>query len=545
MTFRPGINPIQLTLIRYKSTKYLYQRKLFYFKILIKNLKKTGLLLVFCLVLGITLTSFHKDDPKGIKTIVIDAGHGGKDPGCNGVTCKEKDISLAVALRLGKLIEENCPDVKVIYTRKTDVFIELEERAQIANRNKADLFISIHCNAAGKPVMIKDKKTGKMRVKTFTNKKGKKVPVETINPIPFGSETYVMGLKNEEGKMKVAQRENSAILLEDNYEKKYEGFDPESEESYIIMSNYTSAYVIQSAQLGLKIQSEYSKKSGRVDKGVHRQSIWVLWRTAMPSVLTEIGYLTNPLEEQFLCSEKGQKYIASSIFNGFRKFKDDVEGRKKEYTDEIENMEALKNENLEAGNTGKPIKEDFTVEEEDETVKQDTAKTAVKDAPKTPEIKQTDASTSSATNTSTGSVTKEKEAPKDVKEIVDNYKNNTKKDSVKVETPVKEKEKPKDPEVKPEIKNEDNIVIEFKIQFASSDKELDLKESKFSSVENGSYYKVGSFFKYTSGNFKTSAEAFKHQKKLADAGFKDCFVVAFKNGQRIDIKEAKLLSEKK
>jgi N-acetylmuramoyl-L-alanine amidase len=539
---RLGIKPIKLTLIRYKSTKYLYQRKLFYLKILIKNLKKTGLLLVFCLVLGVTLSSFHRDEPKGIKTIVIDAGHGGKDPGCNGVTCKEKDISLAVALRLGKLIEDHCPDVKVIYTRKTDVFIDLEERAQIANRNKADLFISIHCNAAGKPVMIRDKKTGKMRVKTFTNKKGKKIPVETINPIPFGSETYVMGLKNEEGKMKVAQRENSAILLEDNYEKKYEGFDPESEESYIIMSNYTSAYVIQSAQLALKIQSEYSKKAGRVDKGVHRQSIWVLWRTAMPSILTEIGYLTNPMEEQFLCSEKGQKYISYSIFNGFRKFKDEVEGKKKEYDDEFENIEPLKNENLEAGNTGKPVKEEFIVEEEDEP-KKDSVKTPIKDGPKTPEIRQPDASTSSATKEK--EVEKEKEAPKDVKEIVENYKNN-KKDSVKIETPIKEKEvvvvKQKEPEVK---NNTGDIVIEFKVQFASSDKELDLKESKFSAVENGSYYKVGSFLKYTSGNYKTSAEAFKHQKKLADAGFKDCFVVAFKNGQRIDLKEAKLLLEKK
>ncbi|MGZ4038789.1 MAG: N-acetylmuramoyl-L-alanine amidase family protein, partial [Bacteroidia bacterium] len=266
---------------------------------------------------------FGKDDPKGIKIVVIDAGHGGKDPGCNGVSNQEKDVSLAVALKLGKYIEDNYKDVKVIYTRKTDVFVELEDRAQIANKNKADLFISIHCNAAGKPVMIKDKKTGKMKIKTYVNKKGKRVAVETVNPIPFGSETYVMGLKNEEGKMKVAQRENSVILLEDNYEKKYEGFDPESEESYIIMSNYTSAYLIQSAKLGLKIQEEYAKKAGRVDKGVHRQSIWVLWRTAMPSILTEIGYLTNPLEEQFLASEKGQTYVAASIFKGFRKYKDE------------------------------------------------------------------------------------------------------------------------------------------------------------------------------------------------------------------------------
>jgi N-acetylmuramoyl-L-alanine amidase len=504
-------------------------------KILIKNLKKPGLLLLLCIAFLLAFSSFHKKDTRKIKTVVIDAGHGGKDPGCNGLTYKEKDVSLAVALRLGKLIEEKCPDVKVIYTRKTDVFIELEERAQIANRSKADLFISIHCNAAGKPVMIKDKKTGKMRVKTFTNKKGKKIPVETVNPVPFGSETYVMGLKNEEGKMKVAQRENSAILLEDDYEKKYEGFDPESEESYIIMSNYTSAYVIQSAQLGLKIQGEYSKKAGRVDKGVHRQSIWVLWRTAMPSILTEIGYLTNPLEEQFLGSEKGQTYIASSIFNGFRKFKDEVEGTKKEYNDEIEKLDPLENENLKAGNTGKPLKEEFDVEEEngDDKAKIDSAKVPVKDGPKIPEIKN--------------EVTTEHEdkVPKDVKEIVENYKN-SKKDSMKTETPSKDKEaelKPKETETK-EISAEE-IVVEFKVQFASSDKELDLNDTKFSAVENGSYYKVGSFLKYTSGKFKSSAEAFKHQKKLAEAGFKDCFVVAFKNGQRIDMKEAKSLTEKK
>lgn len=225
----------------------------------------------------------------GIKTIVIDAGHGGKDPGCSGAIHKEKDVALAVALKLGKYLEEHFKDIKVVYTRTTDVFVELEDRAQIANRAKADLFISIHCNAAGKPVMITDPKTGKKRPKTYKNKKGKIVVVETTNPVPFGSETYVMGLKNEQGKMKVAQRENSAIFYEDDYEKKYGGFDPESEESYIIMSNYTSAYVIQSASLAMKIQEEYSSKAGRIDKGVHRQSIWVLWRTSMPSVLTEIG----------------------------------------------------------------------------------------------------------------------------------------------------------------------------------------------------------------------------------------------------------------
>ncbi|RME18625.1 MAG: N-acetylmuramoyl-L-alanine amidase, partial [Bacteroidetes bacterium] len=297
-----------------------------------------------------TLVLFSQENTmRGIKTVVIDAGHGGKDPGTNGAVYKEKDIALAVALKLEEMFKKYLPEVKVIMTRRTDVFVELEERAQIANRNKADLFISIHCNAAGKPLMIKDPKTGKLRPKMYKNSKGKYVVVEVPNPEPFGSETYVMGLKNEKGKMSVAMRENAPILLEDNYKQKYQGFDPESEESYIIMSNYTTAYVIQSAKLAMKIQNEYKTKAGRIDKGVHRQSIWVLWRTSMPSVLTEIGYLTNPNEEKFLGSEIGQKYIAACIFNAIRKYKAEIENNKAIFDDEIENLPPLKNENVEAG----------------------------------------------------------------------------------------------------------------------------------------------------------------------------------------------------
>ncbi|MEK6614963.1 MAG: N-acetylmuramoyl-L-alanine amidase, partial [Bacteroidota bacterium] len=292
-------------------------------------------------------------------------------------------------------------------------------------------------------------------------------------------------------------------------------------ESYIIMSNYTSAYVIQSAQLSLKIQAEYSKKAGRVDKGVHRQSIWVLWKTAMPSVLTEIGFLTNPLEEQFLGSEKGQKYIAASIFNGFRKYKDDFEGNKKTYDDEFEKMEPLENENLKAGNTGKPLNEDYVIEEENG--KSDSTKTIVKDEVKNPET------------------------PIVVKDTVKIEKPMVEKEKEPVVEKEKEKEPEvkKDPQIKPGISDEGPNVIEFKVQFASSDRELDLKESKFAAIENGGFYKVGSFLKYTSGKFKTMSDAAKHQKKLNEAGFKDCFVVAFRNGQRIDVKEARLLSEKK
>lgn len=431
------------------------------------------ILVVFVLLFFI-LNFFSQENNVGsIKTIVIDAGHGGKDPGTNGAFFKEKDVSLAVALKLEELFKKYLPEVKVIMTRRTDEFVELEERAQIANRNKADLFISIHCNAAGKPVMIKDPKTGKMRPKRIKNSKGKYVIVETSNPEPFGSETYVMGLKNEKGKMSVAMRENAPILLEDNYKQKYQGFDPESEESYIIMSNYTSAYVIQSAKLAMKIQEEYKNKAGRIDKGVHRQSIWVLWRTSMPSVLTEIGYLTNPNEEKFLGSEIGQKYIAVAIFNAVRKYKAEVEGKKLTFDDEIEKLPPLKNENLEAGILPNNQNNDTT-------------------------------NTPNVVNTSTSNV-------------VEN--------TTHIDTTIKEDE------------------VVFRVQIKISDKPLDIKEEK--PLKNIWYYMTGNLIKYTSGKFYRFDEAQAHLNELKNSGYKDAFIVAFKNGERISLEEAKKLSSGK
>ncbi len=467
--------------------------------------------------------SHGKGKSGNIKIIVMDPGHGGKDPGCNGAIHKEKDVSLAVALKLGKLIEENFKGVKVIFTRTTDVFVELEDRAQIANKAKADLFLSIHCNAAGKPVIIRDAKTGKKRIKTYKNKKGKIVQVEKPNPLPFGTETYVMGLKNEEGKMKVATRENSAIFLEDDYEKKYGGFDPESEESYIIMSNYTSAYVIQSANLAVKLQEEYTKKAGRVDKGVHRQSIWVLWRTSMPSILTEIGYLTNPLEEQFLGSKEGQDYLAKAIFRGLRRYKDEVEGNKKEYTDDIENQTPLENENIKAGNIPGQKKTDPDDELLDDEKKPEDKKPEEKkiEEKKPEEVKDT----------------KEKKEP----EKRDSVKvTEAKNDSITSAKAIAEKyKKEKQNEQKKETNTPTNNDIVFKVQFASSDVELNLKEEKFNGIVEGSYYKVKSVLKYTSGNYTSLKEAFTHQSQLREKGFKDCFVIALKKGERIDLNIAR------
>lgn len=467
-------------------------------------------------VMAFTLRS--KITVGSVKTIVLDPGHGGKDPGCQGAIHKEKDISLAVALKLGKYLEENFKGVKVIFTRTTDVFVELEDRAQIANKAKADLFISIHCNAAGKTVMVKDPKTGKLKPKMRKNQKGRLVPVETTNPIPFGSETYVMGLKNEAGKMRVATRENSAIFLEDDYEKKYGGFDPESEESYIIMSNYTSAYVIQSAGLALKIQNEYTKKAGRIDKGVHRQSIWVLWRTSMPSVLTEIGYLTNPLEETFLGSDQGQEYLAKAIFRGIRRYKDEIEGVKKEYNDEFENQAPLENENVKAGNLPgqKKTEDDETEVEEEKLTTSEIKKEKVNDDKykevviKEETTKPIDTKSDTATN---------------AQKIIERYKKD------KTTAVAEETTKPKA-----------NVLINgisFRVQIASSDVPIDLKQEKFASLVDCDFYTMNNILKYTSGNFNNFKSAVAHQSVLRDKGFKDCFVIALRNGERIDLAEAK------
>ncbi len=254
--------------------------------------------------------------PFGIKTICIDAGHGGKDPGCHGTQYKEKDVALAIALKLGEYIKKNMPDVKVVFTRTTDIFPSLDERAQIANKAKADLFICIHCNSA----CVLDKKTKK----------------EKCNEDAIGAETYVMGLHKTDANLNVAKRENSAILMEDDYKKKYNGFDPESDEGYILMSIQQNSFLEKSLLFASKVQQNLKQTAGRIDRGVKQAGFLVLWRTAMPSVLIETGFLTNPDDHDFLGSKEGQDYMAICMFKSLRQYKDDVEGRIVKYDDEIE-----------------------------------------------------------------------------------------------------------------------------------------------------------------------------------------------------------------
>jgi len=233
---------------------------------------------------------YEDDEPLKIKTIVIDAGHGGKDPGSICKAGYEKDVTLAVSLKLGEYLEKYMPDVSVIYTRKTDVFVELHKRAEIANTAKADLFISIHVNS---------------------NK----------SPTPSGAETLVLGLHRAKENFETAMRENAVILIEEDYNAKYEGFDPNSPESYIIFSLMQNVNFDQSITLASKIQEQFKDKAKRPDRGVKQQGLLVLARTSMPGILIELGFLSNPNESKFLFSKNGQEVLASAIFRAIRNYK--------------------------------------------------------------------------------------------------------------------------------------------------------------------------------------------------------------------------------
>lgn len=264
---------------------------LFFDKLASRFLLMISLLLIFQ-----TYTFSQYTLKKKISTVVIDPGHGGKDPGAHGTFSLEKNIALHIGLRLGYYIRKNLPDVKVIFTRDSDVFIPLYERAHIANKNQADLFISIHLNS---------------------NPNGK----------PYGTETYAMGLTKTQDNLEVAKKENSVILIEDNYSAKYEGYDPNSSESFIIFSLVQNIYIEQSLNFASYVESQLTEHAKRLNRGVKQAGFLVLWKTAMPSVLIETGFISNPEEEKFLASDQGVDMIASAIFKAFKNYKHDIENR--------------------------------------------------------------------------------------------------------------------------------------------------------------------------------------------------------------------------
>ena len=259
------------------------------------NVKLIFFLLFYVFLSNISITA--QVDNTVLKTIVIDPGHGGKDSGTMGTKrfkIYEKHVALAVSLKLGEYIKNAFPMINVIYTRESDVFFELNERTELANNADADLFISIHCDG-------------------FTNSS------------PSGASVFVMGMSKLKANMDVAMRENSAIYMEDNYQQKYEGFDPKSAESYIVFSLMQNTHLNQSLKIAEEVEKEFSTRANRKSRGVKQAPFYVISRTNMPSILIECGFLTNPKEEEYLHSEIGQDYIASAIFRAFRSYKESVE----------------------------------------------------------------------------------------------------------------------------------------------------------------------------------------------------------------------------
>lgn len=234
------------------------------------------------------------DEKYYVSTVVIDPGHGGRDSGAQVGEVKEKDIALNISLQLGEYIKENLDGVEVIYTRTNDEFVELWERAEVANENDADAFISIHSNASNH---------------------------STVR----GTETYCMGLHKSEENLEVAMRENKVILMEDDHEERYDGFDPTSPEDYIEFSMQQNVYLDRSLKLASNIETQFDERVNRKSRGVKQAGFLVLYRSSMPAVLVETGFLTNRNDRNFLASERGQTYMASAIFRAFRDYKEDLE----------------------------------------------------------------------------------------------------------------------------------------------------------------------------------------------------------------------------
>lgn len=383
-------------------------------------------LTILLLGTGIAMSAPHRF------TLVIDAGHGGKDAGAVGAFSKEKDINLRTALAFGGYVERNCPDVRVIYTRKTDVFVTLYDRAEIANKAKADLFISIHTNALAK------------------------------NHVARGLETYTLGMHRAGDNLEVAKRENSVILVENNYKERYEGFDPNSAESYIMFEFMQDHNMARSVELAKYVQSNVCSADSRPDKGVKQAGFLVLRETSMPSCLIELGFISTPAEEQLLNNETHINNMARGIYQAFVAYKNRYDG-----------------------NAVIPSK-----------------------------IKEPEANPSP--------IVAQEPSPK--QEV-------TPKAEPQKETPKAEPKK----EV-PQAKQSNSDAPVFKIQIFVSDQILKEKDSRLKG-EKAEYYKEGKAIKYTIGNSTNYNEIYKLRKTLLEK-FPQAFIIAFKNGEKMNINEA-------
>lgn len=388
-------------------------------------------------------------------TLVIDAGHGGTDAGAVGPLTKEKHINLNVALAFGRLVERNCPDVRVIYTRKTDVFIPLHTRADIANRNKADLFISVHINAlpGGK--------------------------------IARGFQTYTLGRGRVSGSKKgisenldVAKRENSVIVMEKDYKQHYEGFDPNSPESNIMFEFIQDTYMERSVQLAKFMQQHVCAATGRANGGAHQDNLAVLRLSSMPGCLLELGFISTKDEEQFMNSKDAPQKYARGVYNAFTAYKKKYHGG------------ATSTPFLEA-----PTQEASLAPQQAEPRKQQTTKKRQEQS--LPEQKQ----------------------------------------EAKQETTKQEQKQEAKPEAaRPDIADAKDEPV-FKVQITTSDRKLSSGNSRLKGVDDADSYFENGLYKYTVGSSTNYNEIYQLRKTLLGK-FPDAFIIAFKNGEKMNVQEA-------
>lgn len=399
-------------------------------------------------------------------TIVIDAGHGGKDSGALGSSVKEKDIALQLALRLGAYVRQYLPSVHVLYTRSTDVFIPLHERIALANNHQADVFFSIHCNA-------------------LANR-------NTVN----GTETYVMGLHSATENLDVAKRENKAVLLEQDYTHNYQGYDPNSSEGHIMLSMYQNAYLSQSLLLAEKIESQFKNQVKRKSRGVKQAGFLVLRTATMPSVLVETGFLTNTTEEYYLKSETGQVYMASAMYRAIKAYKEAIEGQT--------------NFNYRP-TTAARAPSAYTV-------------------PKTNTLKTTD-------NGQYQYIGNEKRVEVSSSKSIQSSTSTTKPSQAIVDMPSIESMYPSSTASNKVIHKQSNRVV-FRVQLASGSAQTDLTKGMWASVKGVELVKIGTVYKCLIGQHTTLRAAIQQQTYWRKNGFKDAFVVAFKNGKKVSMAEA-------
>lgn len=392
-------------------------------------------------------------------TLVIDAGHGGHDAGAIGAFSNEKTINLRTALAFGKYVEKNCPDVKVIYTRKTDVFVTLKGRADIANKAKADLFVSIHTNA--QPAGYNTAK---------------------------GMETYTLGMHRAKDNLDVAKRENSVILVEKDYKESYQGFDPNSAESYIIFEFMQDNNMQRSVDLAKYVQKNTCSLANRPNKGVKQAGFLVLRETSMPSCLIELGFISTPAEEQLLNDETSIDNIAKGIYNAFVEYKNKY---------------------------GSNIVVPYKTEEPLETKTETKAKVETKSKAETKTETKTKVDTPKKVETKKPEAIKKPPTPTVVE--LEPAKSATKKNET--------------------ITNNAPQAPVFKVQIIASEKPLKQGDYRFKGRTDYQQYKENGMTKYTIGASADYNEILRLRKELL-AIFPDCFIIAFKGTEKMNVNEA-------